>query len=447
MSVFDKLYSKSPVVIQELGMSIFALRREIKRSGKTFKKDLDFLMKSYYWDKETIEEYQLKQLRELLMWVKENSLYYKSILSKLDVTSFTLSDMKDIPILTKSSLRAQFDEILTSHKNVNMFYTSGTSGTPLKIGLSNREWATENAFIWRQRKLAGISRFDRIATFGGRNIVAVDEMKKFWRRNFTNNQLLFSAYHMMDENMYIYIDKYNRWKPDYIQGYPSSIHIIAKYAMNNNILLNKPKAIFTSSETLLNYQKRDIESAFGTKIYDFYGSTERAGIITQCSEGNYHVNVESGFLEIIDSKFYWTSFINKTTPIIRYDIGDTGKYGISTDGCKCGSNFPIISDLSGRVEDYVFTKDLRPLGRLDHIFKNDMNIKEAQIVQEKIGEVFIRIVPDMNFNLEEVKSKIDNAFTERVGNSLEVKIEVCDYINKTKNGKFKFVISNVRKEV
>lgn len=443
MSFIDKLYNKCPVIIQELGMSMFALKREMKRSGKIYSNELNFLMDSYYWDEQTIQEYQTYQLRRLLRWVQQNSLYYKERFLGIDINNFGLSDLTSLPILTKSSLRNNFDEIITVHKSINIFYTSGTSGTPLKVGLSNDEWAKENAFIWRQRKLAGINKTDKLATFGGRNIADSDEKKKFWRRNYANNQLLFSAYHMIDSNLDKYVKKYNEWKPDYIQGYPSSIYLIANFAFNNGIPLHKPKAIFTSSETLLLHQKQYIENAFGANIYDYYGSTERAGIITQCGEGNYHVNIESGILEIIDSKFYWTSFINKTTPMIRYDIGDIGKYSVSYNRCKCGSKFPIITELNGRIEDYIMTKDMRPLGRLDHIFKSDMNLKEAQIIQNTIGEVIIRIVPDNKFDLEQVKSKIINAFRDRVGNSLDIEIEVCEYIERNNNGKFKFVVSNI----
>ncbi|VDN46178.1 conserved protein of unknown function [Petrocella atlantisensis] len=443
MSPFDKIYAKSPIFIQEIGVSIFAFKRELKRSGITYKKYLKFLMKSYYWDESVIEEYQLNQTKEIIEWCQKHSLYYKKVLSEVNASSLVLSDMKNIPILKKEDLRNHFNEILTSQKNINLFFTSGTSGAVLKTALSNNEWAKEYAFIWRQRKLAGINRSDKLATFGGRNIVAVGERKIFWRRNYINNQLLFSAYHMNEENLSSYIKKYNEWKPDYVQGFPSSIHILAKYAFDNSLSLHKPKAIFTSSETLLLHQKQVIESVFKVEIYDYYGSTERAGIITQCTEGNYHVNIESGLLEVVDGRFYWTSFLNKTTPMIRYDIGDTGDYKILNKRCECGTCFPIINQLSGRVGDYIITKDGRELGRLSHMFKDNMNIKEVQIVQDIIGEITIRIVPDKYFDLKHAESKIINAFRARIGNTLDIKIEICQHISKTKNGKFKFVISNI----
>jgi phenylacetate-CoA ligase len=445
MSIFETVYDNSPKILQELELSIFGLKRDLKRNGYRFKQDLSFLMKSYYWDETEIKIFQLKKINELLDYIYENSEFYTKALNNLPRKINNIKELSSYPVLTKEILRNNFDVLLVNKKKLNYFYTSGTSGTPLKVALTSNEMSLENAFIWRQRLLAGVKKKNKLATFGGRKIVKSNENKQFWRMNYTNNQLLFSGYHMNEENIKSYISKYNQWKAGYIQGYPSSIYKIAKFALDRGMELYIPKAIFTSSETLLYYQREVIEKAFNSKIYDYYGSTERAGIITQCTHGKYHVNVESGFLEINDSKFYWTSFLNRSTPLLRYEIGDTGEYDLINKKCGCGSYFPRLSKINGREEDYIYTFDMRPLGRLDHIFKSGMQVKEAQLVQDKIGEVIVNIVPDHTFNLNEIEYKITKAFADRVGDTLDLKLNIMKEIPKGSNGKFKFVVSNIER--
>ena len=45
----------------------------------------------------------------------------------------------------------------------------------------------------------------------------------------------------------------------------------------------------------------------------------------------------------------------------------------------------VFLDVDGRIEDYVVTPDGRWIGRLDHIFKDQLDVAEAQILQETRG--------------------------------------------------------------
>ena len=69
--------------------------------------------------------------------------------------------------------------------------------------------------------------------------------KIFWRYNEPLNQLLFSAYHADGENLKYYVQKLNDFKPETLDGFPTVLHRISKYILENNIKLTfTPIAIF-----------------------------------------------------------------------------------------------------------------------------------------------------------------------------------------------------------
>lgn len=439
--ILQDIYMNSPRIIQELGIGLYGLKRNYSRYNDIFKEKLDFLMDSYYWDKDRIERYQVLKLRELVNHVGKSKYYHELI----DIEGKEISSLKDLqklPITDKKGLRKNAENILINEdKNIHYFKTSGTTGTPLQIGISTDVWAKEYAFVWRQRKMAGINEKDKCASFVGRMIVSSEETKNFWRYNFADNQLLFSVYHMNENNLEKYTEKFNSWKCDYVQGYPSAIYLLAKYAVDNNIKLHKPKAIFTSSEMLLEYQESIIEEAFNTMIHDFYGNVERAGIITRCNAGNYHVNVESGILEIIDNKFYWTSFLNTTTPLIRYEIGDMGKFEDSREVCKCGSSFPLIRQIDGRMDDYIVTSSGRKIGHLGHLIQPAQGIASSQLIQTGVDSLIINVVPDKGFDKNSMDKVIRNA--KNYLGDMDIKWNIVDELERTSNGKVKYIIRKI----
>jgi phenylacetate-CoA ligase len=69
----------------------------------------------------------------------------------------------------------------------------------------------------------------------------------------------------------------------------------------------------------------------------------------------------------------------------------------------------------------------------------------AQIVQNKIEEIAIRIVKEPNYNKKEEQCILNEA-RARLGAEINIYFEYVDDIPRTKNGKFRFIVSNVRKK-
>lgn len=309
------------------------------------------------------------------------------------------------------------------------------------------------AFRWRQRFWAGIKFKDWGAYFAGHPIVPITQKKPpFWRIDCSEKRVLFSSYHMGWNTLNYYVNELIKLKPAFIQGYPSSLYLLAVYLMKNNVNEIHPKAIIVSSETLFDHQREVIEKAFNSKVFNYYGNAESVAAIGECRYGSLHIWMDYGIVEIInkngdDAKpgeggvIIATGLNNKAMPFIRYKTDDIAILSEKRN-CPCGCKFPIVDSIIGRVDDCILTPDSRYIGRLDHIFKDVKGVVEAQLIQTRLGSVTLKIIRDDNFTTRDLQ-KICKKFHNRVGESTSLKIEYVDEIPRLPNGKFKFVISQL----
>jgi len=274
----------------------------------------------------------------------------------------------------------------------------------------------------------------------------------FWSFDAVNNHLLFSSYHLSEVNLRYYIKKLEDFNPLLLHGYPSSIYLLAlAYKKYGKKKLNL-KSVFTSSETLLYTQRNRIEDAFQVKVFNWYGTSEMSANIVECEKGELHLKAEHSFVEIVNDnnqlckpgetgRIISTNFNNTAFPLIRYDIGDIVK--ISKNQIpKCGRGGLLVDHIEGRIEDYIVTPDGRIIGRLDHLFKDSANVIEAQIEQPKIEEIILRIVRGSHYSKEDEKL-IYNEAKSRLGSSIKISFDYVENIIRTKNGKFRFIISKI----
>jgi phenylacetate-CoA ligase len=310
------------------------------------------------------------------------------------------------------------------------------------------------AFFERFKRWAGISEKARGVTFAGRVFVSPSATKSpFWRYNYFGNNLQCSSYHLLDKNLLAYYEAMRDFRPDFVDSYPSSIYLLANYIREKNLPRLKVKAVITSAETLLTYQRSIIEQALSCKVFDQYGNAEQAAFICQCEAGSYHVNSEYGIVEFINpltqmdaklgepAELICTGFTNRAMPLIRYRIGDVGI--LSKKLCPCGREFPVVETISGRLDDFIMTKDGTKIGRLDPVFKGvGETIVESQIAQTDYDALVLRIVRGRNYS-ESDGFRIREEIHKRTRYQFKIAIEYLDSIPRGRNGKFRAVISQV----
>jgi len=372
----------------------------------------------------------------------------------------SISELRKLPILDKEMVRANYNEFIDVNLSKHKFSytnTSGTTGTPLRIPVYKKGRQANYAFFERFKRWAGIAEQSRGVTFAGRVLVSPLAMKPpFWRYNYFNKNLQCSSYHLSDKNLYAYYEAIRDFRPDFVDSYPSSIYTVAHFIKERSLPRFSVKAVITSSETLLDYQRKIIEEVFSCRVYDQYGNAEQAAFICQCEAGSYHVNSEYGIVEFINpltkmearpgepAELVCTGFTNRAMPLIRYRIGDIGI--LSNKSCSCGREFPVVEAISGRSDDLIITREGTVIGRLDPVFKGiGETVIESQIAQVSHEELVLRIVKGRNYS-DLDGFKIREEIHKRTGCQFKIDLEYLNAIPREGNGKFRAVISMVNRK-
>ena len=144
--------------------------------------------------------------------------------------------------------------------------------------------------------------------------------------------------------------------------------------------------------------------------------------------------------EFVRGPLIVTGLAHHATPLIRYRIGDVGTR--SKKPCPCGRPGDAFLDIDGRIEDFVVTPEGRWIGRLDHIFKDQLDVREAQILQQDPGAIEVRVVPRDSYD-DESEQGLLGEIRSRLGDTIRVDIVRVREIPREPNGKFRAVKSTV----
>ena len=456
---YENLLFKLPIFFQNIALSIYGLSLVFERNGGIYRSYLDTTLRHSMFSTKELEVYVNGQIRKTITEAGFHVPYYRSLFKKAKINpNYHISNARDldiIPLLNKESLRKaphSFIDERFNKKKLLCIHTTGTTGTPLKIYCDRNSrrinYAYYNSFLMNHM----IDPKGTRATLGGRIVVSPSQQSPpFWRYSFFQKNLLFSSYHLTEKNIPYYINKLIQFKPDHIDAYPSSLYVIADYALRNNFdLKNTTKGIITSAETLFSWQREIIEKAFSVKITDQYGSAEMCNFIAQCHLGNYHIHNDYALIEFLrdngetadpgeEAELVCTGFINSVMPLIRYRIGDRGI--LSDKMCECGSPFPVLEKLLGRTDDFILTPDGRKVGRLSPVLKG-FPIKEAIYLQKRIQSMEVHIVKGDGYN-SNTEEKVVKELRKRLGNEIKIHCKYLEKIPRGKGGKLRTVISRL----
>jgi phenylacetate-CoA ligase len=269
----------------------------------------------------------------------------------------------------------------------------------------------------------------------------------FMRRRF------IPAFEMSTSSIRDLMSLIEREKPVLIDGYAESLNFIA--TMADRSLKHKPKAVMSSAQQLTESTRTKIESIFGTKVLDKYGSREFSGIAYQCLESNYHhIQDESYLVEILvdgrpaepgeTGEIVITDLNNYSMPLIRYRIGDMAM-AVEQQMCKCGRNHKLIGEITGRTQALVLCVNgvWLPGTFFAHFFKDfDFAIKHYQVVQDNRDSFRILIVPNSQYNAN-VEVQIVSQLQTYAGNSQIIDVELVSEIPLLKTGKRTPVVSKI----
>jgi phenylacetate-CoA ligase len=202
-----------------------------------------------------------------------------------------------------------------------------------------------------------------------------------------------------------------KWRPDILDGYSSSLAILAKEVNERGVKSIKPRFVIGGAELIDNVSRGLVEESFSAPFYDQYSSVELERMSWQCREKRgYHIDADAMILQFLDrsgeevsigerGEIVCTSLFNMAMPLIRYAIGDVGIQ--SDESCVCGRTLPLMKVVEGRKDSLLLFPDGRVVTPRTFTiamneFKSYRYIDQFRLIQKKLDllEVEIKITND-----------------------------------------------------
>jgi phenylacetate-CoA ligase len=451
------LYNILPNFIQNGLVSAYNFLAYNKRYSHNYTKIKFQFKKNENLSLKELKNIQNKRLEDFLVFASNNSHYFKDILINDDTGM--VKPLNLVPILTKETLRLNLQKIKTLSNNEGIISkTGGTTGKTLEVIYTKKDMQERFAMLDNFRSKYGYELGEKTAWFSGKSILTNRDIKKkrFWKTDYLYNVRYYSTFHLSRENLSEYLEDLMNFKPQYLVGFPSSIVEIVRFGNKSKIDFPKNviKAIFPTAETITSEVRYDIESFFQTKMYNQYASSEGAPFIFECDNGKLHLELQSGVFEVLDNydtptrsgRLVVTSFTTHGTPLIRYDIGDSISLENESVKCNCGNNNPIVKEILGRIDDFIYSPENGKinLGNVSNTLKGTKGIIKFQVVQNSLRSLVINLVIDNKVFNNKFKFKFINNWIDRVGNEMEIKINIVDDIPVEESGKFRMVKNNIK---
>lgn len=425
------------------------------------------IMKDQWKSYEELKIEQEKQLQHIIDYSYRNVPFYHRLFNSLNLDPKdikTIEDLEKLPVLTKNEINTNWEDFKPINLNHISYYnrsTGGSTGTPLNYRITRFERFLDGATIYKGWNFAGYELGDKVVFLGGSSI-GIGEINTLYtnleRRlsEYARNIKMLSSFDMGDNEIGKYVNIINSFKPLYIYGYASSIYFLSKWIETHGIDICNLRGIFTTSEKLYPHMRDRIENIFGCSVYDTYGLNDGGVHGFECEKHQgLHITTERSIMEIVNEngeqlnngygKILATSLYNYSMPFIRYDTGDLGT--ITDEKCSCGRGYKLLKEIIGRSVDILIT----PEGKKIHgwfflyiFWKYSKGIKEYQVTQNNLNNIIIKIVPE--------KDNFDNTQLDKIRETIRekskewtIEFKFVDSIDRTKSGKYKFIINEMDK--
>ncbi|MEM9291352.1 MAG: AMP-binding protein [Acidobacteriota bacterium] len=367
-----------------------------------------------------------------------------------------LHRLEEWPILTKGEVRRRPRALVPGGRlprRALREHTSGSTGTPLVLwwsrNASHRWYALVEA---RMRRWNGVRLDEPWALIGGQLVAPVNRQRPpYWVWNLASKQLYLSAYHLRPGTATDYVRALAKHRVTHLLGYPSALADLAHFAQQEGASPPPMRVILSNAEPLTAERRQRIEGFFGCPVRDSYGLAEITAAASECEAGALHWWPEVGWLEVLDDddlpvppgqpgRLVATGLLNDAMPLVRYETGD--RVRMTTDDeppCPCGRRLPRLAAVEGRLDDVLVTPEGLRVGRLDPIFKSQLPIHGAQILQDRRDRAVLRLVPANGYRPQHGDELLQR-LRQRLGNSMRLELELMERLPRTSAGKVRSVV-------
>lgn len=399
---------------------------------------------------EQYDKWLAQQLCNIVQYHLDNTEFYREITGKEQIENWN-----EVPIMQKSHFqRPLYDRLSKGFNEHNCFVnkTSGSSGNPMTFAKDRETHAIVWANIMRRFGWYGIDfNYSWQARFYGRTLDTVDGWK-LKLKDYLGRRYRMDIFDLSDEAMSKILAKFKSTRFHYINGYTSSIVAFARYLQRQNLVLKDVcpslQVCIVTSEMLFPTDRELLEKQLGVKVVNEYGASELEVIAFENLQGEWEVNSQTLFVEILDDtnqpvpygqegRIVVTSLDNIAHPFIRYEVGDRGALDERSTLQK-----PILKHLSGRTNDTaILPSGKRPAGMTFYsitkqLFEDDGNVQEFKIVQTQLDTFVVHYV-----SLEELsdreKERMIKVMTDYLEDGLHFEFVRETHLGRSLSGKLK----------
>jgi phenylacetate-CoA ligase len=390
-------------------------------------------------DPEELQRRQWSRFQRILAYACQHSPFYARKFSAAGIVAADIqqrSDLERIPVLTREELREP-EALVPPHfrpETMRHTFSSGSTGESVKSYFDAEGWLVGKHLLkLRARWACGVRPWDRVALF------TASAFSNSPLRRRVLRQQSFSIHRPPEE----IVPELLRFAPTVLYGFPSHFKELAEVWPARL----RPEIIFTSGEMLEGALRTRIESAFEAPVCDVYGSTELKEIAWECRERDgYHINSDWVLVEIVEPEgtVLVTSLYNRGMPLIRYRLGDTGRF--IAGRCRCGRSLPLMAVGFCRSVDMFVLPGGRRISPYTLINAVEVleEIRQFQIVQESSDRVAVMVVPRREFD-REAEERVCTALGPHLP-GIAIEIRIVASIAREPGGKYRMAMSRVERE-
>jgi phenylacetate-CoA ligase len=427
-----------------------------RRFRRTVSEWHDFLENSEHWSREGLHAYAIAQLRDLLTHAYQHVPYYRAVFDDLGGRPEDIrrpEDLRSLPMLSKRELQNQQEALLASNvRPRDRVYstTGGSTGEPVGFFHDRDTSAKEWAFMMTQWGRAGYREGDRAAILRG----TVVRGERLFERAPFQNALIMSSYHLTEDRLPHYLATLRQFRPRFLRAYPSAATIVARFMREREEPpVRGLEAVLCGSENLYDWQRREIEEAFGCRVFSWYGQSERVCLAGECEhDTRLHIFPQYGITELIDERgnpveepgrlgeIVATGFLNRAMPLIRYRTADVASFAQGT--CEaCGRLYELFERVEGRLQEFIVSRSGRYISMTAINMHSPVfdNVHQFRFRQSVPGEVVLSILPKAAYTPATDEPRIRSELAPKLGSDLDLELEVVTEIPNTSGGKFRFL--------
>ncbi|MGH9483225.1 MAG: phenylacetate--CoA ligase family protein [Terriglobales bacterium] len=420
-----------------------------------FRRDLE---RTQFCSLPQLEQMQRERLGGLLRHAAARCPFYRERLrgvGDLAAGRWDAAAWQSLPLLTKRDLQDFGSELEAEGyppEGRTRNQTGGSTGSPVQYWVDRQRFATRMASTQRHDSWTGYRPGDWMATVWGAPLEAARGGRGWWewcRKHLLYRSIELNTSSVGDGDWERFLSEVRRRRPRYLLAYASGAVELAERVRRQGIEDIRFDAIITSAEVLPAESRQTIESALGGRVYNRYGCREVSVIASECGEhAGLHVNAEALLVEIVPmagvaapwGKVVITDLLNRSMPLIRYEIGDVARW--AEGPCPCGRGLPRLAEVQGRTADFLQLPDGRAVSGVALLtlgLADLSSVRQAQLVQRGAREIVLKVVPSSGYDAgarAELRSRVERYLQ----GSVPLRIEEVAAIAQAASGKYRFVV-------